>query len=79
MVLDPALRSVLDAAVPFALPLRRPFRGTVLREGMLVKGPPGWGEFAPFDDYSDAAAARNDCDENMKTPPAGHRPPEDER
>lgn len=58
MVLDPALRSVLDAAVPFALPLRRPFRGTVLREGMLVRGPSGWGEFAPFDDYSDAAAAR---------------------
>ena len=27
MVRDPALRSVLDAAVPFALPLRRPFRG----------------------------------------------------
>lgn len=58
MVLDPALRSVLDAAVPFALPLRRPFRGTVVREGVLVQGPSGWGEFAPFDDYSDAAAAR---------------------
>ena len=58
MVLDAALRSVLDAAVPFALPLRRPFRGTVLREGMLIKGPSGWGEFAPFDDYSDAAASR---------------------
>ena len=58
MVLDPALRSVLDAAVPFALPLRRPFRGTVVREGVLVKGPRGWGEFAPFDDYSDVAAAR---------------------
>jgi O-succinylbenzoate synthase len=58
MVPDPGLRSVLDAAVPFALPLRRPFRGTVLREGMLVKGPHGWGEFAPFDDYSDVAAAR---------------------
>jgi O-succinylbenzoate synthase len=55
---DPALRAVLDAAVPFALPLRRSFRGTVLREGLLVKGPSGWGEFAPFDDYSDAAAAR---------------------
>ncbi len=58
MVRDPALRAVLDAAVPFALPLCRPFRGTVLREGVLVKGPSGWGEFAPFDDYSDAAAAR---------------------
>ena len=55
---DPRLRAVLDAGVPFALPLRRRFRGIDVREGMLIKGPNGWGEFAPFDDYSDAAAAR---------------------
>jgi o-succinylbenzoate synthase len=55
---DRSLQAVLEAAVPFALPLRRSFRGTVLREGMLIKGPSGWGEFAPFDDYSDEAAAR---------------------
>ncbi|MBI1350444.1 MAG: o-succinylbenzoate synthase [Actinomycetales bacterium] len=54
----PALGDVLDAAVPFALPLRRRFRGVQVREGVLIKGPSGWGEFAPFDDYSDAAAAR---------------------
>jgi len=54
----PTLADVLHSAVPFALPLRRPFRGLEVREGMLVKGPSGWGEFAPFDDYSDAAAAR---------------------
>ncbi len=52
------LSDVLDAAVPFALPLRRRFRGIDVREGVLIKGPSGWGEFAPFDDYSDAAAAR---------------------
>lgn len=55
---DAALRTLLDAAVPFALRLRRPFRGIDVREGMLVPGPSGWGEFAPFDDYDDAGAAR---------------------
>ena len=55
---DPLLQVLLESAIPFALPLRRRFRGIDLREGMLVKGPNGWGEFAPFDDYSDAAASR---------------------
>ena len=57
-VADARLRAVLDGAVPFALPLRRRFRGIEVREGVLIKGPAGWGEFAPFDDYPDAAAAR---------------------
>jgi O-succinylbenzoate synthase len=57
-VSDRALRIVLDAAVPFAVGLRRTFRGVDVREGLLIKGPSGWGEFAPFDDYSDVAAAR---------------------
>lgn len=55
---DPALRQLLESAVPFALRLRRPFRGITVREGLLVRGPSGWGEFAPFDDYDDAGAAR---------------------
>lgn len=55
---DPRLRALLDSCVTFALPLRRRFRGLDLREGVLIKGPSGWGEFAPFDDYSDAAASR---------------------
>jgi O-succinylbenzoate synthase len=54
----PALAELLGAAVPFALPLRRRFRGLDVREGVLLRGPEGWGEFAPFDDYSDDAAAR---------------------
>ena len=53
-----ALGALLDTAVPFALRLRRPFRGIAVREGVLVPGPSGWGEFAPFDDYDDAGAAR---------------------
>jgi len=52
------LRDLLDSAVPFALPLTRTFRGLDVREGVLIHGPHGWGEFAPFDDYSDRAAAR---------------------
>ena len=53
-----ALDALLDSAVPFALPLRRRFRGLVVREGVLLRGPQGWGEFAPFDDYTERAAAR---------------------
>jgi O-succinylbenzoate synthase len=55
---SPSLQDVLAGAIAFALPMRRTFRGTDVREGVLIKGPSGWGEFAPFDDYSDAAAAR---------------------
>lgn len=55
---DRLLAAVLEGAIPFALPLRRRFRGIEVREGMLIKGPHGWGEFAPFDDYSDEAASR---------------------
>ena len=57
-MIDRHLQRLLDAAVPFALPLRRTFRGVDSREGMLIEGPAGWGEFAPFDDYSPHAAAR---------------------
>jgi o-succinylbenzoate synthase len=39
----------------FAIPLRARFRGIVVREGMLLRGPAGWGEFSPFADYDDAA------------------------
>jgi len=55
---DRHLQRLLDAAVPFALPLRRTFRGVDVREGVLIQGPKGWGEFAPFADYSPVAASR---------------------
>jgi O-succinylbenzoate synthase len=51
------LETLLESAVPFALSMRRTFRGLSQREGMVFEGPSGWGEFAPFDDYSDAAAS----------------------
>ncbi|HEU5475065.1 MAG TPA: o-succinylbenzoate synthase [Actinophytocola sp.] len=38
------------------------FRDLTVREGVLVEGPAGWGEFCPFDDYDDrAAGAWLDC------------------
>lgn len=49
---------VATAAIPFRLDLLRDFRGVRFREGVLIEGPSGWGEFAPFDDYSDERAAR---------------------
>lgn len=53
----PSLGELLHDAVPFALPLTRPFRGIRVREGLLIRGPSGWGEFAPFDDYTPQRAA----------------------
>jgi len=42
---------------PYRLPLRAPFRGLRHREGVLLQGPDGWGEFAPFADYGPAQDA----------------------
>ena len=39
----------------FAIPLAHRFRGITVRDGVLLRGPAGWGEFAPFDDYDDGA------------------------
>lgn len=55
---DKQLQALLETAVVFGLPMTRTFRGITMREGVLIKGPSGWGEFAPFDDYTDAAASR---------------------
>ncbi len=40
----------------YSIPLKTRFRGITTREGMLVSGGRGWGEFAPFEDYDDRAA-----------------------
>lgn len=42
-----------DAARGYAIPMRTRFRGITVREGMLIEGPAGWGEFCPFADYDD--------------------------
>ena len=55
--MDVTLQALLHDAVPFALPLAHRFRGIDVREGVLLRGPSGWGEFAPFDDYSPRGCA----------------------
>lgn len=42
-----------DIAV-YAIGMRNRFRGITVREGVLLPGRAGWGEFCPFWDYSDA-------------------------
>ncbi|TDD58885.1 O-succinylbenzoate synthase, partial [Actinomadura darangshiensis] len=42
----------------FSIPMRTRFRGVTRREGALVKGPAGWGEFSPFAEYGPAECAR---------------------
>ena len=48
---------ILDRAHVVALPMAVPFRGITTREALLIDGPAGWGEFAPFVEYGDAEAA----------------------
>ncbi|HKJ10764.1 MAG TPA: o-succinylbenzoate synthase [Ornithinimicrobium sp.] len=55
MVPTPA--ELLECAHVVDIPLRVPFRGLTRREAVLLRGPCGWAEFAPFAEYSDAEAA----------------------
>ena len=41
----------IDRAVVWDIPLTTPFRGITRRDGVLLHGPGGWGEVAPFWDY----------------------------
>lgn len=40
----------------FSIPLRTRFRGITVREGVLLRGEAGWGEWSPFLEYDDATA-----------------------
>jgi O-succinylbenzoate synthase len=42
----------------FAIPMRTKFRGITVREGALIEGPAGWGEFSPFPEYGPRESAR---------------------
>ena len=63
-----------DAPVVYATALRARFRGLTARDGVLVRGDAGWGEFSPFWDYDDAEsvawwqAAREAADEGWPAP-----------
>jgi O-succinylbenzoate synthase len=42
----------------YAIPMRTRFRGITVREGALIEGPAGWGEFSPFPEYGPRECAR---------------------
>ncbi|GAA2594028.1 o-succinylbenzoate synthase [Actinomadura fulvescens] len=42
----------------YSIPMRTRFRGITQREGVLIHGPAGWGEFSPFAEYGPAECAR---------------------
>ena len=50
--------ALLQGVTPFAITLHREFRGVTSREGVVIQGPSGWGEFAPFEDYGNEYAGR---------------------
>lgn len=54
----PKLPDLLAAAHVVSLPMRVRFRGVTEREAVLLKGPQGWAEWAPFPEYDDRDAAR---------------------
>lgn len=54
----PQVEEILANAHVVTMPLRVRFRGVTSREAVLLRGPAGWGEFAPFAEYADAEAAR---------------------
>jgi o-succinylbenzoate synthase len=49
---------LLPSLRAFAIPMPVKFRGTTLREGALLQGPAGWGEFSPFPEYGPRECAR---------------------
>ena len=52
------IAEIAEQAIPFALKLNGNFRSTQTRTGVLISGPSGWGEFAPFPEYGDEVCAK---------------------
>lgn len=57
MPILPALDDLLAEVHVVTLPMRVRFRGITHREVVLLHGPAGWGEFAPFPEYDDDESA----------------------
>ena len=49
---------VIGTLRAFAIPMTTRFRGVTVREGALIEGPAGWGEFSPFAEYGPEESAR---------------------
>jgi o-succinylbenzoate synthase len=54
----PPLPAEMSEVRVWSVPMRTRFRGIDVRDGVLVRGPAGWGEFSPFWDYDDAESRR---------------------
>ncbi len=55
--MTPSVEELLECAHVVSIPLRMHLRGITHREAVLVRGPQGWAEFAPFREYADEEAA----------------------
>jgi O-succinylbenzoate synthase len=51
-------RDLIGSLRAFAIPMTTKFRGITVREGALIEGPAGWGEFSPFAEYGPRESAR---------------------
>jgi O-succinylbenzoate synthase len=49
---------LLPGVRAFAIGMKTRFRGITVREGALIEGPAGWGEFSPFAEYGPRECAR---------------------
>ncbi|MCX6462979.1 MAG: o-succinylbenzoate synthase [Pseudonocardiales bacterium] len=64
----------------YSLPMTTRFRGITVREGVLLRGDAGWGEFCPFPEYADTEArawldaGREAADEGWPAPVRSHVP-----
>ena len=71
---------LVSAPLVFSIPLRTRFRGITVREGVLLRGDAGWGEWSPFLEYDDAtsrpwlACAREAADQGWPAPLRDHVP-----
>lgn len=52
------MEAILGSLRAFAIPMTTKFRGITVREGALIQGPAGWGEFSPFAEYGPRESAR---------------------
>ncbi len=53
----PPLEALVASARVVSVPMRVRFRGVLVREALLLRGPAGWGEFCPFLEYDDDESA----------------------
>lgn len=56
-MVEPSSEVELSRTLVYSTALRTRFRGITLRDGVLVRGEAGWGEFSPFWDYDDAESS----------------------